>query len=327
MTLPILIAFTVTIATLALLRKSAFGRRMGDVPNERSLHMQVVPRIGGVGILAGLAAAWLVISDAKPSLDRAAAGYLVLFIISIADDLRSLPVIVRLASHLVVAASWFWAVGLSPWMFAIGVLTVSWSTNLYNFMDGSDGLAGGMSVFGFGTYAVAALQGNDMHTAMLCASVAAAALAFLLFNFHPASLFLGDSGSVPLGFLAGVVGWHGIATGLWPWSLPVLAFFPFLFDASYTLLRRILRGERPWQAHREHLYQRAVRCGVGHRNVALGAYAIMTCTAVAGLVSMPSPEPLRMAVVALASAAGLWLGVRIDRRLQHATQGAGGPTR
>lgn len=327
MTLPILIAFTVTVATLALLRRSALGRRMGDVPNERSLHMQVVPRIGGIGILAGLAAAWLAMPGATPSLDRAAAGYLALFAISIADDVRSLPVVVRLASHLIVAAAWCWSAGLSPWMLVVGALTVAWSTNLYNFMDGSDGLAGGMAVFGFGACAVAALQGNDVNTAVLCASVAAAALAFLLFNFHPASLFLGDSGSIPLGFLAGVVGWHGIATGLWPWTLPVLAFFPFLFDASYTLLRRILRGERPWQAHREHLYQRAVRSGLGHRNVALSGYAIMGCTATAGLASMPSPEPLRTAIVALAVATGLWLGARIDRRLRHATQGAGGPIR
>lgn len=319
MTLPILIAFTVTAATLGLLRRSALGRRMGDVPNERSLHRQVVPRIGGIGILVGLVAAWCALPGATPPLDRAAAGYLTLFVVSIADDLRSLPVVVRLASHLIVAAAWFWAADLSPWMFAVGVLTVVWAINLYNFMDGSDGLAGGMAVFGFGTYAVAGLQGNEMHIAILCASVAAAALAFLLFNFHPASLFLGDSGSIPLGFLAGAIGWHGIATGLWPWSLPVLAFFPFLFDASYTLLHRILHGERPWQAHRDHLYQRAVRSGLGHRNVALGTYAIMGCTALMAFASMPAPEPLRAVIVAAAISAGLWLATSIDRRLRHAT--------
>lgn len=327
MTLPTLIAFAVTAVTLAVLRGSALGQRMGDVPNERSLHRHVVPRIGGIGILTGLAAAWFTMPAATPSLDHAAAGYLALFAISVADDLRSLPVVVRLASHLIVAAAWFWTADLSPLVFVVGVMTVTWSTNLYNFMDGSDGLAGGMAVFGFGTYAIAALHGSDLHTAMLCASVAAAALAFLLFNFHPASLFLGDSGSIPLGFLAGVVGWHGIVTGLWPWTLPVLAFFPFLFDASHTLLRRILRGERPWQAHREHLYQRAVRCGLGHRNVALGAYAIMTCTAAAALLSLPSSGLQRAGVVALACTTGLWLGSRIDRRLRHATREAGGPMR
>lgn len=327
MTFPILIAFTVTAVTLALLRRSGVAQRMGDIPNERSMHVEVVPRIGGIGILVGLAAAWVAVPTATPSLDHAAAGYVALFAVSLADDLRPLPVVARLASHLIVAAACFWAAGYSLWMSAVGALTVAWSTNLYNFMDGSDGLAGGMAAFGFGTYAVAAFLGNDLHTATLCASAAAAALAFLLFNFHPASLFLGDSGSIPLGFLAGVVGWYGIATGLWPWSLPVLAFFPFLFDASYTLLRRISRGERPWQAHREHLYQRAIRGGLGHRNVALRAYVIMGCTTAAGLMSMPSPEPLRIGVVALASAAGLWLGLRIDHQLRHATQGTSGPIR
>lgn len=310
----ILIAFTITATMLAALRRSPLGQRMSDVPNERSLHVEIVPRIGGMGILVGLAAAWAAIPGTERSLDLAAAGYLILFAVSIVDDMRSLPITVRLASHIVVGALWFWATGTSLWMLVAGTLTVVWSTNLYNFMDGSDGLAGGMAAFGFGTYAIAALQGNDIHTATLCASVSAAALAFLLFNFHPASLFLGDSGSIPLGFLAGVIGWHGVVIGLWPWSLPVLAFFPFVFDATWTLLLRTLRRERVWQAHREHLYQRAVRSGLGHRNVALGAYAVMGCTAAAGLISMPSPEPLRVAIVMLASALGLWLGVRVDRR-------------
>lgn len=324
MTLPLLLAFVTTALALALLQRSPLGLRMGDVPNERSLHQRVIPRIGGVGMLAGLAAAWSALPDSTAVLAWAAAGYLALFVVSVADDARSLPIVARLTVHLAVAAAWCWAIGGPAWALVIGLLIVVWSINLYNFMDGSDGLAGGMTVIGFATYAFAAFLGGDSVTATLCGAVTAAALAFLLFNFHPASLFLGDSGSIPLGFLAGVIGWYGIATGLWPWSLPVLAFFPFLFDASYTLLRRILRSERPWKAHREHLYQRAVRGGLGHRNVALGAYVVMSCTAVAGLASMSSPEAVRMAVVALAVAAGLWLGTRIDRRLRHATQGAAG---
>lgn len=314
MTLPLLLAFTTTALALALLRRSPLGRHMGDVPNERSLHQHVIPRIGGMGMLAGLAAAWSALPGGTPALTWATMGYLVLFAVSIADDVRSLPVIVRLAVHLAVAAGWCWAIGGPAWTLVVGFFMVVWSINLYNFMDGSDGLAGGMTAIGFTTYALAAFLGGDTVTAAFCGAVAAAALAFLLFNFHPASLFLGDSGSVPLGYLAAVIGWYGISRGLWPLALPVLAFFPFLFDATYTLVRRALRGERVWRAHREHLYQRAIRSGSEHRTVALATYALMFCTAVLALVTRSLRDHASVLIILAAIAAGLFLARVVDRR-------------
>src|SRR6476659_1011719 len=105
--------------------------------------------------------------------------------------------------------------------------------------------------------------------------VAAAAAAFLLFNFHPARIFMGDAGAIPLGFLAATLGVTGWINGLWPLWLPVLVFSPFIADASVTLAKRALRGEKIWQAHREHYYQRVVRAGFGHRNMALLGYILM----------------------------------------------------
>jgi UDP-N-acetylmuramyl pentapeptide phosphotransferase/UDP-N-acetylglucosamine-1-phosphate transferase len=170
-----------------------------------------------------------------------------------------------------------------PWIVVpIAVLALMWFTNLYNFMDGSDGLAGGMAVAGFGAYAIAAWQSGDPALATAAAGTAAAALGFLAFNFHPARVFMGDSGSIPLGFLAGAMGLAGWRDGLWPLWFPVLAFGPFVADASATLARRVLRGERFWQAHRTHYYQRLVQLGWGHRRTAFAEYALMLlCAAVA----------------------------------------------
>lgn len=299
--LPPTLAFLVTGLTLAVLRRSKFASLMGDVPNERSLHNGIVPRIGGTGMLAGLAAAWLVLPQAGQPLTLAAAGYVLLYALSVVDDFHSLPVVARLATHLAVATAWCWAALDGPaWAAVFAVLLIAWAINSYNFMDGSDGLAGGMTVFGFGTYAIGAVLGDNMLIATLCAAVAASAIAFLLFNFHPASLFLGDSGSVPLGYLAATLGWYGVDENLWPPVLPILAFFPFLFDATFTLFRRVLRREQVWKPHREHLYQLVIRNGIGHREVALASYALMCVFSVIALTTIGTDPRIQIMTVGVA---------------------------
>jgi UDP-N-acetylmuramyl pentapeptide phosphotransferase/UDP-N-acetylglucosamine-1-phosphate transferase len=125
---------------------------------------------------------------------------------------------------------------------------------------------------------------------------------------------MGDSGSVPLGFLAAAIGLLGWQAGLWPMWFPVLVFSPFIADASVTLLKRYLRGERLSQAHRSHYYQRVLRMGLGHRGTALAAYALMLATAGSALAARAWPDA---AVIVLLAAwvaiygAGMWL---IDQR-------------
>lgn len=298
--LPAILAFLVTGLSLAVLRRSKLTSLMADIPNERSLHSRIVPRIGGTGMLAGLAVAYFVLPATAHPVTLAAAGYVVLYAVSVVDDIRSLPVLARLAAHLAVATASCWTLASSVWVGIIAVPLIVWAINLYNFMDGSDGLAGGMTAFGFGTYAIGAVLADNILFAVLCAAVAASALAFLLFNFHPASLFLGDSGSVPLGYLAAVLGWYGVSEDLWPPTFPILAFFPFLFDASFTLLRRVLRGERFWRPHREHLYQLAVRQGIGHREVALGGYALMCVFSVIAIATIDTGPRIQFAIVGVA---------------------------
>jgi len=170
-------------------------------------------------------------------------------------------------------------------------------TNLYNFMDGADGLAGLMAMIGFGAYAAGAAAAGAWALAATACTIASAAAGFLAFNWPPARVFLGDAGSIPLGFLAGVLGLHGVATGTWPLWFPALVFSPFIVDATFTLLRRALRRERVWTAHREHLYQRLVLCGWAPRELAGASAALMLGVAVSALLALRSGEMLRCGII------------------------------
>jgi UDP-N-acetylmuramyl pentapeptide phosphotransferase/UDP-N-acetylglucosamine-1-phosphate transferase len=313
--LPIALGFVVAFACLRVLL-SRFATLALDSPNARSLHEHPVPRTGGIAVLLG-AAVSLAFGAAGLWLPMALAFFLAA--VSFFDDLRGLPTVLRLAAHVGAAAFLVWHV-LSPMLaleMAVLIVAVAWITNLYNFMDGSDGLAGGMAVIGFGTYGVAAWSGGDPALAAIGLGLSAAAFAFLLHNHHPARIFLGDVGSIPLGFLAGALGLVGWRNDLWPLWFPVLVFGPFIADATVTLVRRALRRERVWQAHRDHYYQRMVRMGLGHRVTAWTGYAVMLLCAGAALLGRGQAPALQatvfLATSALLAAMAIWVDLRWTR--------------
>ncbi|MBX9903502.1 MAG: glycosyltransferase family 4 protein [Burkholderiales bacterium] len=311
----VLTAFFVAVLSVGWLAHSRAARLALDQPNARSLHTSPVPRTGGIGLLLGVAAGWTWIAPHLPWLFWAA--LLLLIGVSLLDDLRGLSAAVRLATHLFAAmlmASALPALHESLLLFAVAVLAIGWMCNLYNFMDGSDGLAGGMAVSGFLVYAVAAWLSGSVQFALLNLAVAAAATGFLVHNFHPARIFLGDAGAVPLGFLAasfGIVGWlqHD-----WTWWFPLLVFSPFIVDASVTLARRQLSGARVWEAHRDHYYQRLVQLGLGHRGTAFAEYALMATSGIAALWAVSLGEHLRLAVIATTCVLYAGLILVIERR-------------
>lgn len=280
----ILIALIVATVSVAFLARGRASQMALDKPNARSLHKHPTPRTGGLGLLFGIAMSWLII---PPELTWPLwIAILMVIIVSLIDDLRGVHFGLRLGIHLLaatIAAMTLLNADMPAWIFVAAILGISWMTNLYNFMDGSDGLAGGMTIFGFLAYAVAAWLTGSTQFALVNISVTAAAAGFLLHNFHPARIFLGDTGSVSLGFLAAVFGLAGWLQGNWSWWFPLLVFSPFIVDASTTLLRRLLGGSRIWEAHRDHYYQRLVQLGLGHRRTALIEYALMSLCSFAGL--------------------------------------------
>lgn len=298
-------AGTATVALVAI-----FLRRTDllpvDHPNERSLHSEPTPRIGGLALFPGLVLGWL--AALSWSVDAllliGLAG--VLFLLSIFDDWRGLSVVLRFSAHLVAAALLaFGLMGASPLALA-GALAIGWMTNLFNFMDGANGLAGGMAAIGFSALGLASSE------PALAFALAGAAIGFLVFNFHPARVFLGDAGSIPLGFLAGGLGFLGAVKGEWPWWFPLLVFSPFVVDATVTLLRRMVRREMFWNAHRDHYYQRLVRMGWSHRRLALSEYALMTACGGSAVALLNAGAAFRIAGLSVWVVTYLGLMLLID---------------
>ena len=283
-----------------------------DQPNERSLHSKPVPRSGGIAIMAGTLVAVLMVMSHFVAAWLAA----ILSALSFIDDRHSLSALIRLAVHFSAGATFLVLAGApsSILVFLALLFAIVWLTNLFNFMDGSDGLAGGMAVIGFGTYGIAAILAGGNEIGFISLSVAAAAAGFLIFNFPPARIFMGDVGSIPLGFLAATIGVLGWTNGLWPISFPLVVFAPFILDATVTLFRRALRKERIWQAHRDHYYQRLVLSGWTHGRLAIAEYAIMLVCAVSAVTLTLVPRvgvvPISLGVALILVA----LMIMVDRR-------------
>ena len=295
---PPLLALLVSSAVIALLIRTRAAALALDHPSQRSLHATPTSRLGGIGIVAGVAVAWWYAGVTVES--WLIIGLTVLVAVSLLEDLRGVPVLLRLAIHLLaalLAATVLFRPGFDPWYILAAAIATAWMTNLYNFMDGSDGLAGGMAAFGFGSYGVAALLGGDFSFAAFNLSIAAAAGGFLVFNFPPAKVFMGDVGSIPLGYLAAVYDISGWLRGNWPVWFGIVVFSPFIVDASYTLLKRLLRGAKVWQAHREHYYQRLVQSGWGHRKTALGEYALMILCSSLAIAGIGQEQSLQIGVL------------------------------
>jgi UDP-N-acetylmuramyl pentapeptide phosphotransferase/UDP-N-acetylglucosamine-1-phosphate transferase len=309
-----LAAFLVCWLTLPWLLRRGKSLPM-DHPNARSLHVMPTPRIGGLGIMAGVgvAAGWLAGAGLLQAVLPVVLAAFALAAVSVLDDVRGLPVALRFLAHFVAAVACLLALGLTGWALLAGTLAVVWMTNLYNFMDGSDGLAGGMAAIGFGALALAAWLGDAPGLAAFCVAIAAAALAFLRFNFPPARVFMGDAGSIPLGFMAASLGILGAKQNVWPWLFPLLVFSPFIADASVTLTRRALRGEKVWRAHRSHYYQRVVLLGATHRQLALAAYALMLAGAALAFMLRVLPQHTPWLLI-LWAAIYLPIFLTIDRR-------------
>src|SRR5271166_4845095 len=263
-------------ALIPILRR----RDMLDYPNERSSHFAPTPRGGGIAVTGSVLLAWISLRYAglvAPGVMGIALGAGLLAVVSWIDDLRGLSPGLRLVMQALAVAIGLallpeasnefeaWS-GPALYFAAIGLVWIWW-INLFNFMDGIDGLAvSEAAAIGAGLLLFASVgAGADPALRTLSAAVTGAAIGFLVWNWSPARIFLGDVGSVPLGYVLGFLLLDLAVRGHWKIAL-ILPLY-FLADATITLARRFLRGERIWQAHREHFYQQAVRRGLGHAAV------------------------------------------------------------
>ncbi len=269
------------------LRRLFNTRGVLDIPNSRSSHSRPVPRGGGLSIVLTFLTVIILLSFRgllSPSLAAAMVGGGVLIAgVGLADDVYSVPIWIRCATHLVAAAWAVWCIGgMAPlnlgwfiwnWRWtgqAVAAVGLVWMTNLYNFMDGIDALGGleAVTAGAFGSFLLARQGRPDLAEVALVLAFASAG--FLVWNWPPAKIFLGDVGSGFLGFIFGVL---IIACArrqpslLWTW---LILMGVFIVDATLTLMRRIIRGDPWYQAHRSHAYQRASQLLRSHAKVTAG---------------------------------------------------------
>ncbi len=295
-------------------------RAILDHPNHRSSHATPTPRGAGLAVVAVVLAAW----SLSASLSGALMLYLPLFAAAVVlaavswrDDLHGLGALPRLAVQAAAVAAGMTALpgggavfqGLLPaWLdIALAGFLWLWFINLFNFMDGIDGIAGTEAAsIGAGLFLMAVAGALSGEAGLYALILAAAALGFLPWNWHPARIFLGDVGSVPLGYLIGWLLLWTAAQGLWAAALLLPLYY--LADATLTLLSRLRRREKIWQAHRDHYYQRAVRRGLGHDTVVRAVLGVNLALIVCAVVSLAGglPRVAALATGALLVGALLW---------------------
>ena len=327
-------AVLMTAVGVELIRRWAVTRRVLDVPNPRSSHTRPVPRGGGIAIdvvvILGLIGVTLLVRAWRVSELIVLIGASVLIaVVSWVDDMRSLPSVLRLSAHLFAAAVVVLAF-VPPSSIQIAgpiafnsiaasiVLTVIWITgltNAYNFMDGIDGISGAHGVVAGVIWLLVGKATGEPALFWVGLLTSAASLGFLFFNWPPAKIFMGDVGSAFLGFT------FAFAALLFARRQGALSFlmivpvWPFVFDTAFTFLRRLRRGERVFEAHRSHLYQRLVIAGWSHAAVS-ALYAFLAACGGAVLLSslvLSARLTLSVAVVGMLGML-LWLLVRIAEK-------------
>ncbi len=279
----LIVSLAASLALTGLLRRWLLSRQILDRPNERSAHATPVPRGGGIALLAVLLPLWALI---EPGLWPLLAGALALAAAGWWDDLKRLAPWPKLAVQAVAVGFGLWRLGpvtqgLLPLPIDLVLAGIAWLwfVNLFNFMDGIDGIAGVEAIsIALGLAVIALWFASFGDLAALSLALVGATLGFLYWNWHPAKLFLGDVGSQALGFLIGFLLLRAAAEGAWAAAL-ILPLY-YLADATWTLFRRAAAGENIMAAHAQHIYQRAVRIGRRHDQVA-GALLIANLALIA----------------------------------------------
>jgi UDP-GlcNAc:undecaprenyl-phosphate GlcNAc-1-phosphate transferase len=286
-----------------------------DVPVARSSHTTPMPRLGGVAICAAATATWTIAlrpwAGGGTFVALLSLGAVTAAAVGAYDDLRRVRPATKLAGEFVAA---FWLVPALPDLtmpfalpasvVAVGcVLWLIGYMNAFNFMDGSDGLAAGFCAISATAIGVLALQVRAAPLAVVAFSAAGASLGFLPYNFPRATIFMGDAGSLFLGYTCAALVLSVIGRGVSPVAA-ALPLLPFLFDSAFTLVRRVKRREKILQAHRTHLYQRLIVAGRSHTYVARAYYAWALVSALLGIGYSMAGGVVRAALVAAAIVSG-----------------------
>ncbi|HMV49508.1 MAG TPA: glycosyltransferase family 4 protein [Blastocatellia bacterium] len=298
-----------------------------DVPNARSSHTQPTPRMGGLGIAATfviiLPMLWVMLLGASQNWFRATkfgvalVSYVIIAGVGLVDDMKRIGPLPKYLGQLLAALIALWGeviflyfklpfFGTVNLTWLVGAaLTIVWLTgfsNFFNFMDGIDGLAGGVGVIYSLSLAVIAIGTGHRLIGAGCLMLAAACLGFVAHNFPPAKIFMGDVGSLFIGYVLAAFAVMTSSSGERPapFIAVLLIFGSFIYDATFTLIRRARRGEKLYEAHRSHLYQRLVIAGQSHRQVSLTYYGLSALLGAGGVAYTFAGDWMQMLILAAA---------------------------
>lgn len=292
-----IVSFAFTFATTPLVRRFAFKIGAIDIPKDnRRMHKKPTPRIGGLAIIFGFTVATLCFAQPSRQLYGTLAGAAIIAVMGVIDDCKNLPAklkfVIQIIAALVVVFAGdikidvftnpnflsdnpYWV--LPEWLSV--TLTVIWIvfiTNAVNFIDGLDGLAAGVSAIMSISLVFISIRVGEYSIAILGIALMGSCFGFLPFNFNPAKIFMGDTGSTFLGFMLATLSIQGVfkSYAVISFAVPLLILGLPLFDALFAMIRRILRGQSPMTADREHLHHRLVDMGFSQKQTVFILYAI-----------------------------------------------------
>ncbi|HEY9686864.1 MAG TPA: MraY family glycosyltransferase [Coleofasciculaceae cyanobacterium] len=341
-----LIALLITFLLVPVVRKRAIAAGYYDAPGERKIHKYPIPRLGGVAMWLGFMIALGISSlmlkwnhEFSTSLPGVLAGGTIIFMLGLLDDLFTLSPYLKLAIQFVAALTAF---GLGVQINTLDLpgsqllmlnalslpVTVIWLVSLanaMNFIDGIDGLAGGVTALSALTLSVVAMFTNQPTSALLAALLAGSSLGFLVFNFHPARIFMGDSGALFSGFVLACIAVTGVLkTKVAVMLLPMFVLSVPILDITYSVFRRLLSGKNPFLPDASHIHHQFLKAGIGQIRTVTYLYALCV---IGGLVAVwyvnYLPVYITMLVGMFALAAGL---IALVRRLYPISEPTEGPT-
>ncbi len=327
------------IASAALtrwVRDFSNDRRWNAPPNsDRHIHTRRIPRLGGVAIFATL---WGMVLLAWVAGRFGADGFVfpqptfkilgpatIIFVVGLIDDFRGLGPYVKFVAQAGAAILLFWSgFGISQvslfrshphlgWLVGLPltILWVLWITNAFNLIDGLDGLSAGSALFSTLVTGVVAIMLHNGGILLLTVALAGAIAGFLRYNFNPASIFLGDCGSLLIGFLLSAMALAGSqkAPTVIAVAVPIVSLGLPILDVTVAVLRRFLSCKRLFEADREHIHHKLLSCGISHRQAVLMLYGVSACFGLLSLFLL-HPASIRVSLVLMVVGAGVFIGVR-----------------
>ncbi|MGD6803392.1 glycosyltransferase family 4 protein [Rossellomorea vietnamensis] len=291
----VLLAFFTSLITVLvitpLIIKLALKLGITDKPNYRKVHAKVMPRMGGLAIFIGVAAGYFVSDLHNEKITAITAGAILVVILGILDDKFELSAKIKFTAQILIAVM-IVSTGLTidfitipfvvekfqlGWMaYPITILWIVGITNAINLIDGLDGLAAGISSIGIATIAVmAGLAGKDL-ILLISVIILGSTIGFLFYNFHPAKIFMGDTGALFLGYSISILSLLGLYKSVTLFSIiiPILIMGVPIFDTTFAIIRRIYNKQPISSPDKSHLHHRILAMGLSHRNTVLAIYGL-----------------------------------------------------